>query len=129
MFFSFSRYLPVWLKYFTVNETLLVINYAEFKNNLFDVLYKIETYLGLEHKIEQDDVIYSNEKKFYCKRINNKNGMAQCMHSGKGRSHPVMPDNWYHKLKVFYKEGNEKLFQAIGQDFGWNDYFKTHPDD
>ena len=118
----YFRYLPMWLEYFKINESLLVINYQEFKDDPLTVLYNIESFLELPHKISVDNIIYSKEKKFYCKVIANKPGMAECMSKKKGRTHTKMPPDVYRQFKEYYRENNELFFEGIGQDFGWNQY-------
>ena len=117
---SNCSYLPDWLQYFEVNKTLLVINYAKFKSDIFNELRRIEEFLELDHKITKHHLRYSQEKKFYCKIFPEKPGLAECMGSHKGRKHPVIPDHLLPLFKNYYREKNQRFFDAIGEDFGWN---------
>ena len=67
-------------------------------------------------------MMYFDQKKgFYCKYTNLENNVTTCMGKAKGRKHPTVPKEEIRKLKTFFRPWNEKWFDDIGEDFGWND--------
>ena len=120
------RFLPCWLEKFEINKTLLIIDHYKFRHNLYNVLHRIEDFLGLEHKISPNDVIFDETKKFYCKAVPHKDGLRECMGRDKGRTHTQIPPDDYFLLKKYFRKSNELFFKAIGEDLGWTDYFNSN---
>ena len=125
MLFSY-RFLPAWLTFFKLNKTLHIIDYTQFRNQPHKVLQDIEDFLELDHKILKDEVMFSPEKQFFCKKIPHKSGLGECMSNKKGRNHPMIPPLEHRQLKEYFRKGNTMFFEAIQQDFGWNDYFELN---
>ena len=67
-------------------------------------------------------MIVRDEGKFYCKITDT--AKKKCMGISKGRIHTKMPPYVYGLFKNYFRELNQQFFHAIGEDFGWNDYFK-----
>ena len=110
------------MKWYQINQTLHVIDYKRFKYQPYKELYRIEEFLKLEHKISAHDIVFNETKRFFCKR--DKIRGEVCMRGDKGRKHPPIPPQHYRMFQEYFRENNERFFQAIGQDFGWNDDIK-----
>ena len=110
-----------WTKLFNSEEQLLIIDYRDLIENPYDVVYRVETFLNLEHKVQPDMMYFDNDKGFYCKYTDKELNATTCMGSAKGRKHPTVPSDDLKKFKQFFKPWNTKFFDAIGQDFGWNE--------
>ena len=65
----------------------------------------------------------NTDRNLFCKNFEDRNA-RNCMGLHKGRRHIRMPPDVYRELKIYFKENNDLFFKAIGQDLGWNNYFK-----
>ena len=117
---SSFRYLSRWTAYFS-RKQILIIDYKDLIKSPYDVVHQVETFLNLEHKIKPEMIYFDKHKEFYCKYTNLSKHIKTCMGGAKGRKHPKVPKEDVDKLKRFYKPWNEKWFNAVGHDFGWND--------
>ena len=122
----YYRYLHLWLDKFEVNKTLFVIDHHRFRHDLYNVLYKIEDFLELPHKISPNDIIFNKNRKLYCKTKDRNTGKERCMGRTKGRNHTEIPPEDYFYLKLHFRKFNDLFFDAIEEDFGWNDYFQSN---
>ena len=120
----FCRFLPTWLKFFTINETLLVVDHHRFTHDLYNELRRIESFLELPHKISPDSVM-KNKNNMFCKQDTRKGSKLPmwCMGANKGRNHTRIPPHIYRILKTYFRDNNVRFFHDIGEDLGWNDYF------
>ena len=119
-YFGF-RYWESWTEYFNPEKQIMVVNYQDLIDTPYEVVHKVETFLGLEHTVKPEMIYFDERKGFYCKYTNMELNITRCMSSQKGRQHPDVPNYEVNKLKRFFKPWNEKFFAAIGEDFGWND--------
>ena len=108
-----SRY----LKYFT-RDNLLIIESRELVNNPAHVLFKVETFLGLKHIIDERDFVYNEQKRFYCIRSDHE--QMVCYGTNRGRTEfKEIRNETRAKLKTFYKQHNENFFKLIGTRYDW----------
>ena len=99
----------------------MIINYTDLIEDPYDVIYRVEAFLNLEHKVSRKMMYFDKRKGFYCKYTDLALNVTTCMGKAKGRKHPQVPEEDRINLKKFFKPWNEKWFNAIGQDFGWNE--------
>lgn len=111
----YHRHLQRWLDFFKLNqihivdgENLVADPYAE--------LYKVEEFLGIEHKIQEDNFYFNETKGFYCVQTE---VFQKCLSESKGRRHPAINSVVIKKLRDFFRPMNQKLFKMIGREFDW----------
>ena len=110
-----------YLKLFDKSQ-IIVVDSVDFKNDPFRVLHEIETFLGIEHVIEENQFVYIKEKGFYCIRPIKDDKKVTCYDQKRGRSSTTNLDIGevtMKKLVEYFKPRNERFFQQIGQRFDW----------
>ena len=101
------------------------MDHHRFTHDLYGELYRIESFLEVDHKITPQSVAKDINRELFCK---NTTGHLRCMNGSKGRNHTMIPPKIYRMFKNYYRENNAKFFNVIGQDLGWNDYFELAED-
>ena len=113
-----SRYIEYfrrYLKYFKREQIHVVDGDALTKNPLPE-LRKVESFLGLEHEIIEEQVYFNESRGFYCA----KNYLGSfCLGSGKGRTHPEVDEKNIRKLRDYFRPFNREFANAVGQNFSW----------
>ena len=93
-----------------------MIDGEAFVKDPYPILKSVERFLGLRSYIKREQVVWDDEKKFYCRKPEDE---VLCMGGNKGRTHPDIRGNILNKLRDFYRPHN-KLFEEItGQTFDW----------
>lgn len=95
---------------------ILVVNGDLLIKDPVQELRKIETFLGLEHKITRDNFYFNHTKGFYCLRNETAD---KCLRETKGRKHPRVSPVVVTKLRQFFSDHNRKLYELLGEDLGW----------
>lgn len=120
-----------WLKYFRINENLLVLNGESFIRNPWFELNRVEKYLKLPNLIRKQNFHFDSEKNFYCINKENGNGMVDnatrsylfsngCLGKNKGRkSHVYLSEYVKSELRTYFSKWNKLFFDLIGQKFNW----------
>jgi [heparan sulfate]-glucosamine 3-sulfotransferase 5 len=115
----YSRYMRRWLDVFP-KEQIHVIDGDALIRDPYNVLFHVEKFLGLEHKLERDNFYFNNTKGFYCWRSLNK--MIHFLNDSKGRRHPVVKVGLIRTLREFYRRVNYEFYEMVGRDFGWPEH-------
>ena len=116
---NISKYvvhLKRWLGYFPRNQ-IHIVNGDNLIINPVEEIEKIETFLGLEHKVTKDKVYFDRDKGFFCYIVGD---APQCLSSSKGHKHPELDPGLYNKLMEYFKDYNERLFDLLGYRFNWD---------
>ena len=103
-----------------MNDSLLVLNHDDIIKQPYNVVHKVEQFIGVTPKIKPEWIYYDQRKGFFCKYVDYKRNISECMPSTKGRPHAVAQPETVKKFKQFFYPFNERFFYLIGQDFGWN---------
>ena len=112
------------LKYFDRNQ-IKIIDINDFKRSPYKVLCEVEEFLHLEHTILQENIVFNEEKGFYCLRKDMLSKSAACYQSDRGRngsdtSYVIKTSpEFIAKLKAFFKPHNENFFKLAGRKFEW----------
>jgi len=120
---QYYKHYQQWMKYFK-KEQVLVIDGRELRLEPWVSVKKVEDFLELENKVNENDFYFNATRGFYCmSRGKNGIGEGKCLNQSKGRHHPPSAlDPWLkQKLKRFYERYNRLFFRAIGRDLHWND--------
>lgn len=98
-------------------KQLFIANGTELKYTPWKTIQKLETFLGLEKKINENDFI-KGERGYYC--INN-NGEPRCLAKSKGRKHVFVSEKTKSKLRQLYTPYNQQFYQnsRVQWDFNW----------
>ena len=106
-----------WLRHFTINQSIYVVDGDNFISKPWQELSKIETFLNLSSCINENNFIYDKKKNFYCL---NETGGKNCLGKNKGRKQHVYLSQFVKKnLANFFREWNLLLFDLIGKKFNW----------
>ena len=112
----FNRLKP-WVDVFGV-KNILILDGDEFAVNPVKELSKAESFIGLEHKLNNWKFYFNKKKGFYCTKPSSADD--GCMQKGKGRPHPVMQNSTRKALKDFFKPHNQRFYELIGRSFPWD---------
>lgn len=111
----YHLHLHRWLEVFT-REQLLIVNGDQLIEDPLSQLKRIETFLGIEHRITSNNFYFNETKGFYCLRNETAD---KCLRETKGRKHPRVNPIIISKLRKFFAEHNQKFYELIGEDLGW----------
>ena len=112
-------HLKRWLKYFPLNQ-ILIVNGEELIKNPYNEIQKVEKFLDLKPVIQEKHFIYNLRKGFPCIMKPLDSGIIRCLNDQKGRKHPYIEDEVLDKLSKFYKPYNEALFKKLKQEPFWS---------
>ena len=107
---------------------ILIIDSVDFKRDPFQVLNEIETFLDIEHVIQEHYFVYIKEKGFYCVRSgqNYMYNKVACYDKRRGRKEKgkiTLSGNINNftmkKLIDYFQPRNERFFQQIGRTLNW----------
>ncbi|KAL9917899.1 heparan sulfate 3-O sulfotransferase-A isoform 2-T8 [Glossina fuscipes fuscipes] len=111
----YHLHLHRWLEVFP-REQLLVVNGDRLIDDPVSQLRRIETFLGIEHRINGNHFYFNETKGFYCLRYDSGD---RCLRETKGRKHPHVDPLVISKLRKFFAEHNQRFYELIGEDLGW----------
>ena len=112
---SYYDLITKWLQKFS-REQVLVIEANEIRYKPYDVMVRVENFLGIDNVVRRSDFRFNEEKQFYCYMID---GKLTCLGSTKGLEHPTVDPACIEKLKFYFESSNRKFFELIGKDYGW----------
>ena len=111
----YHRHLGRWLEFFKL-EQIHIVDGENLVNDPYSELWKVEEFLGIEHKLKEDNFYFNESKGFYCV---NTETIQKCLSESKGRKHPYIEPEVLKKLRSFFRPMNKKLFKMIGREFDW----------
>lgn len=94
----------------------MIVNGDQLIDEPLSQLTRIETFLGIQHRITSHNFFYNATKGFFCLR-NESND--KCLRESKGRKHPHVDPAVISKLRHFFADHNQKFYELIGEDLGW----------
>lgn len=112
----YVKHVSRWLEKFQL-ENLHIVDGDRFIRDPLYELRRLETYLGLAHKITHQHIYFNESKGFYCYR-HPKEG-AKCLGETKGRRHINVSGTVIDKLRTFFQPYNDKLFSLVNRTFDW----------
>lgn len=113
----YYRYMKHWLKYFPLQQFLIIDNQDLIKDPL-GVTTRVEKFLGLQHKINAEKIVYDHQRGFYCMKLHPETSRI-CMARVKGRYHPSLGPTLEKELREYFAPFNRKFYKLVGRDFGW----------
>ena len=114
----YSMFIDRWTRWFAIGTQLLVIDGDKFVSDPLSELVKVEHFLGLGNYFTEQNVVFNEEKGFYCKVSDS--GHKKCLSKTKGVSHPDVQPDVEEKLRNYFKQHNQRFYDAVQHDFGWS---------
>lgn len=107
-----------WLTQYNKSQFCFV-NGDQFRIEPSSEIRKLEKCIGVNPYFKEENFVYKKESDRYC--LKDVTGEVICLGPGKGRKHPPIPRAVVDKLKKFYHQWNERLYNFIGESYGWEE--------
>ena len=111
----YYKHMERWLRYFPLKQ-LHFVSGENLVNNPVEELSKVESFLGIEHKITENSFYFNETRGFYCIHLKKH---EKCLAKSKGRTHPDINPFIENKIREFFRPLNQKFYDLVGRDFGW----------
>lgn len=111
----YHLHLHRWLEVFP-RQQILIVNGDQLIEDPLSQLQRIETFLGIPHRITSNNFYFNETKGFYCLRNDSSD---KCLRETKGRKHPHVDPMVITKLRRYFADHNQKFYELIGEDLGW----------
>ena len=111
----YHRHMERWLRYFDLSQFHIVSGENLVRDPSAE-LTKVESFLGLEHRLSRDNFYFNSTKGFYCMKLQTR---QKCLSNSKGREHPKISPKLMKMLRDFFRPLNNKLYNMIGINLGW----------
>ena len=112
----YYKYFFKYLNYFPMSQIYIVDGDMLVKNP-YKEIHELESFLGLEHKINNNSFYWNATKGFYCYKRPSVGNL--CFPGEKGRPHPYVQDDYLRAMYRFFEPLNERFFAQIGTRFNW----------
>ena len=112
----YVNHVTQWLKYFP-RKQIHIVDGDQFRDDPVTVLSKLETFLGIEHRITKNQFTVNEQTGLSCVHVTGHEPL--CLGSNKGRSHPKLTPGHLKKLQDYYQPYNKKFFKLVGHWFKW----------
>lgn len=110
----YIKFLRTWLTHFNVSQ-IHIVDGDRFVLDPVGELRKIEKFLGIRNYFTEEQFAFVENRGFFClQRFSN----VDCIKGGT-KPHPYISSSTLQKLKDFYRQYNEELFQTFGVQFDW----------
>ena len=110
----YYKFFPKWTEFFDSSQ-IHVVDGDSFIQNPYPLLYEVESFLGLGHKIPAEDFYYNETKGFYCY----KGFDMPCLGASKGRPHHDVNEEVIDELRNFFRPRNRLFYAMVNQSFEW----------
>ncbi|GFN87672.1 hypothetical protein PoB_001417800 [Plakobranchus ocellatus] len=105
-------------------QQVLVLSEEILEERPLDILQEVGTFLGLKPAFSKSDLLYNEQKRFYCFNTSSPkytkvlastvlNEETGCFGRHKGRPHPPIDREFFHKLLKVIRPYNQRLFRLI----------------
>nr|XP_039251128.1 heparan sulfate glucosamine 3-O-sulfotransferase 6-like [Styela clava] len=113
-------HLSRWLRYFSKDQ-LLIVNGEEIIKRPWNVIEKIQDFLGVDKIITKKDFFYNNEKGFYCVHscLGDNKGRTRSLSLEKRSPFPLLTLDDRITLRKFYEPLNDALYKFLHRTFYW----------
>lgn len=123
---KYHLHIKSWLEVFG-RDQIYVVDGDQFISSPWIELGKLETFLGVEHQLSQDNFYFNKTKGFYCGKQEVLRDDTEwncirykCLSPSKGRPKPIVAEDLLEKMTSYFVEHNEQFFSLIGKRFDWN---------
>ena len=111
----YHKHMENWLKWFPL-ERFHIVSGENLVKRPWEELEKVESFLGLDHKLTNDFFYFNETRGFFCVR---RESFEKCLARSKGRNHPNVDPIVLEKLHEFFRPHNQLFYEQIGRDLGW----------
>ena len=108
-------------------DQIYVVDGDQFISAPWIELERLETFLGLQHQLSQDNFYLNKTKGFYCGRQEVVRTETEwrcirykCLSASKGRPKPRIAPYLLDKMRRYFEHHNTQFFKLIGKRFDWN---------
>ncbi|XP_071318808.1 heparan sulfate (glucosamine) 3-O-sulfotransferase 3-like [Trachinotus anak] len=114
----YAQHLERWLAWFPRTQIHLVSGERLISDPAGE-LGKVQDFLGLQRIITDKHFYFNKTKGFPCLKKPEGSSKPHCLGKTKGRTHASIDPEVMQRLRDFYKPHNQRFYQMVGQDFGW----------
>ncbi len=107
----YDDYMFNWMRYYNPHQIFYVDMEALLENPVF-VLNKIEAFLGVNKTITEDDFVFDQNRRYYCRKLK---GIANCKIEEEESKEFVINADLLRELHNIYRPHNIKLLLMISQ--------------
>ena len=97
-------------------EQMLVVDGDRLLIDPLPELRRLETFLGIPHRITEKMIYFDEEKGFLCMV---QNGKKRCLGKTKGQKHPTVNSEVIHKLRQYFVPLNKLFYKLVDLEFNW----------
>lgn len=112
----YYHYFVNWLEFFQ-RDQIHIVNGDALITNPYPELYKIESFMGLDHRINKNKFYFNASKGFFC--VDLQELETPCLGDSKGRPHPKVDPGVLSTLYDFYRPRNKMFFDLANVTFDW----------
>ena len=116
----YAKHFDRWLVHFERSQ-IHIVNGERLIEEPAKELLRVQTFLGLKPVINDKHFYYNATKGFPCLKKPEHSGNPHCLGRTKGRPHPSINAQAIDRLKQFFRPFNQKFYQMVGVDYGWDD--------
>lgn len=113
----YSKHLLRWLKYFPLDQ-ILIVDGDRFISQPLSEVRRIERFLHLEPQVHSTQMYFNRTKGFFCFRPSD-GKPPKCLGETKGRPHLHIGAAAETSLRRQLQPYNKKFFKLIGRSFDW----------
>uniref|UniRef100_A0A665WWR9 Sulfotransferase n=1 Tax=Echeneis naucrates TaxID=173247 RepID=A0A665WWR9_ECHNA len=114
----YAQHLERWLAWFPRTQIHLVSGERLISDPAGE-LGKVQDFLGLQRIVTDKHFYFNKTKGFPCLKKPEGSSKPHCLGKTKGRTHATIDPEVMQRLRDFYKPHNQRFYQMVGQDFGW----------
>ena len=114
---SYALNIEHWTRWFRLGTQLHIVDGHKLVSDPVSELKKVETFLRLHHHITQRNIVFNDDKGFYC--MVSDQGQDHCLRNVKGVKHPTLIPEVEANLRSYFKPLNEHFYRVVGRDFRW----------
>ena len=116
----YYTHLKRWLRYFSLNSSILVVNGEKLIREPFVEMRRVEKFLGIEHVLKKRHFVFTRRKRNFACILNPMNtSQVSCLSEQKGREHPKLDQSVMTSLQEFYEPFNRQLFSLLNEKPWW----------
>ncbi|KAI0229260.1 Heparan sulfate glucosamine 3-O-sulfotransferase 1, partial [Lamellibrachia satsuma] len=108
---SYALTIEHWTRWFRLGTQLHIVDGHRLVSDPVSELEKVETFLGLRHHITHKNLVFNEEKGFYC--LVSTHGKEHCLGNDKGVKHPNLSPEVEAKLRSYFKPLNEHFYRVV----------------
>ena len=97
-------------------EQMLVVDGDRLLIDPLPELRRLETFLGIPHRITEEIIYFDDQKGFLCMI---RKGKKKCLGKTKGQKHPKVKSEVIHELRQYFVPFNKLFYKLVDQDFHW----------